>query len=73
VPLCVEGSVVPGAAGLEPSLKPFPAYRYFQAHAGENAKQSTVLLPTARQKGSHRNKDWKLYVNAKVEGELRPV
>lgn len=36
----------------------------------ENAKQSTVLVPNAGQKRSHRNKGWKLYVNAKVEPEL---
>ncbi len=36
----------------------------------EHAKQSTVLLPKAPQKRSHRNKGWKLYVNAKVEAEL---
>ncbi len=36
----------------------------------EHAKQSTVLLPKALQKRSHRNKGWKLYVNAKVEAEL---
>jgi predicted transcriptional regulator of viral defense system len=36
----------------------------------QHAKQSTVLLPTAPQKRAHRNKGWKLYVNAKVEAEL---
>jgi predicted transcriptional regulator of viral defense system len=36
----------------------------------EHSKQSTVLLPKAPQKRSHRNKGWKLYVNAKVEAEL---
>ncbi len=33
---------------------------YVRAHA----KQSTVLLPKTGQKRSHRNKGWKLYVNA---------
>ena len=36
----------------------------------QHAKQSTVLLPTAPKKRAHRNKGWKLYVNAKVEAEL---
>jgi len=35
----------------------------------EYAKQSTVLLAKERQKRSHHNKGWKLYVNAKVEAE----
>jgi hypothetical protein len=29
-----------------------------------------MLLPKAPHKRSRRNKGWKLYVNAKVEGEL---
>jgi len=36
----------------------------------QHAKQSTVLLPRAQHKRAHRNKGWKLYVNAKVEAEL---
>lgn len=35
-----------------------------------HARQSTVLLPKAARMRSHRNKGWKLYVNAKVEAEL---
>ncbi len=34
----------------------------------EQAKQSTMLLPKAQQKRSHRNTGWKLYVNAKWRG-----
>jgi predicted transcriptional regulator of viral defense system len=36
----------------------------------EHAKQSTKLLPNGADKRSHRNKGWKLYVNAKVESEV---
>jgi hypothetical protein len=36
----------------------------------QHARQSTVLLPQAQHKRAHRNKGWKLYVNAKVEAEL---
>jgi predicted transcriptional regulator of viral defense system len=36
----------------------------------EHAMQSTVLLPQQRHKRAHRNKGWKLDVNAKVEAEL---
>jgi predicted transcriptional regulator of viral defense system len=36
----------------------------------EHAKQATKLLPKAPKKRSHRNKAWKLYVNANVEAEL---
>jgi hypothetical protein len=50
-----------GFAAKVPALKEY---------VREHAKQSTVLLPEARQKRSHRNKGWKLYVNAKVESEL---
>ena len=39
---------------------------YVQGHA----KEWTDLLPKARQKRAHRNKDWKLRVNARVEAEL---
>lgn len=50
-----------GFAAKVPALK-----EYVRQHA----KQSTLLLPQAPQKHSHRNKGWKLYVNAKVEAEL---
>jgi predicted transcriptional regulator of viral defense system len=36
----------------------------------ESAMQSATLLPQASRTHSHRNKGWKLYVNAKVEPEL---
>lgn len=36
----------------------------------KHPKQSAVLLPKAPRNRSHRNKGWKLYVNAKVEAEL---
>jgi predicted transcriptional regulator of viral defense system len=36
----------------------------------KHAKEWTLLLPKAAQKRSHRNKGWKLYVNASVEAEL---
>ena len=51
-----------GFAAKVPVLK-----EYVRKHA----KQSTVLLPKAPEKRSHRNKGWKLYVNAKVERETR--
>jgi predicted transcriptional regulator of viral defense system len=50
-----------GFAAKVPALK-----EYVRQHA----KQSTLLLPQSPQKRSHRNKGWKLYVNAKVEAEL---
>jgi predicted transcriptional regulator of viral defense system len=50
-----------GFAAKVPALK-----EYMRQHA----KQSTLLLPQSPQKRSHRNKGWKLYVNAKVETEL---
>jgi predicted transcriptional regulator of viral defense system len=50
-----------GFGAKVPALK-----EYVQRHA----KQSSVLLPKAPRKRSHRNKGWKLYVNAKVEAEL---
>jgi predicted transcriptional regulator of viral defense system len=50
-----------GFAAKVPALK-----EYVRQHA----KQSTVLLPQAQLKRAHRNKGWKLYVNAKVEAEL---
>jgi predicted transcriptional regulator of viral defense system len=50
-----------GFAAKVPALK-----EYVRQHA----KPSTLLLPQAPQKRSHRNKGWKLYVNAKVEAEL---
>lgn len=50
-----------GFAAKIPALK-----EYVRQHA----KQSTVLLPRAQHKRAHRNKGWKLYVNAKVETEL---
>lgn len=46
---------------MDPALK---------GYVREHAKQSTVLLSKARQKRSRRNKGWKLYINAKVEGKL---
>jgi predicted transcriptional regulator of viral defense system len=46
-----------GFAAKVPALK-----KYVREHA----KQSTKLLPKAPDKRSHRNKGWKLYVNAKV-------
>lgn len=54
-----------GFAAKVPALKEY---------VREHAKQSTVLLPKGLQNRVHRNKGWKLYVNAKVaEGlvELR--
>jgi predicted transcriptional regulator of viral defense system len=36
----------------------------------EHARQSSALLPEAGRKRAHRNKGWKLYVNAKVEAEI---
>jgi predicted transcriptional regulator of viral defense system len=50
-----------GFAAKVPALKEY---------VREHAKQSTVLLPQAPHQRSHRNKGWKLYVNAKVEAEL---
>src|SRR5260370_10487244 len=50
-----------GFAAKVPALKEY---------VREHAKQSTVLLRQAPQKRSHRNKGWKLYINAKVEAEL---
>jgi predicted transcriptional regulator of viral defense system len=50
-----------GFAAKIPTLK-----EYVRKHA----KQSTQLLPASPHKRSHRNKGWKLYVNAKVEAEL---
>lgn len=50
-----------GFAAKTPALK-----EYVRQHA----KQSTVLLPKAPHKRSHRNKGWKLFVNANVEAEL---
>lgn len=41
-----------------------------QAHVRAHAKQSTRLLPKAPGKQAHRDKRWKLYVNARVEAEL---
>jgi predicted transcriptional regulator of viral defense system len=38
-----------------------------KAHVREHAKQWVALLPKAPRKRSHRNKGWKLYVNAKLE------
>jgi hypothetical protein len=45
-----------GIAAKVPALK-----EYVRPHA----KQSTLLVPQAPQKRSHRNKGWKLYVNAR--------
>jgi len=53
-----------GFAAKVPALK---------GYVREHARQSSVLLPKARQKRSLRNKGWKLYVNAKVEVELHPA
>jgi predicted transcriptional regulator of viral defense system len=50
-----------GFAAKVPALK-----EYVRQHA----RQSTGLLPQAQHKRAHRNKGWKLYVNAKVEAEL---
>jgi predicted transcriptional regulator of viral defense system len=50
-----------GFAAKVPALK-----EYVRQHA----KQSTVLLPQAKYQRAHRNKGWKLYINAKVEAEL---
>jgi predicted transcriptional regulator of viral defense system len=50
-----------GFAEKTPALK-----EYVRAHA----TQWTVLSPKAPHTPSHRNKGWKLYVNAKVEAEL---
>ena len=36
----------------------------------EYSKQWIVLLPKAPEKRSHRNKGWKLHVNASLEAEL---
>jgi predicted transcriptional regulator of viral defense system len=50
-----------GFAAKVPALK-----EYVRQHA----KQSAVLLPQGQSQRAHRNKGWKLYVNAKVEAEL---
>jgi predicted transcriptional regulator of viral defense system len=50
-----------GFAAKTPALKEY---------VREYATQWTVLLPKAPRNLSHRNKGWKLYVNAKVEAEL---
>ncbi len=50
-----------GFAAKVPALKEY---------VRQNARQSAVLLPQAQHKRAHRNKGWKLYVNAKVEAEL---
>jgi predicted transcriptional regulator of viral defense system len=47
-----------GFAAQVPALK-----EYVRQHA----KQSTLLLPQARRQRGHRNKGWKLYVNAKTD------
>ncbi len=47
-----------GFAAKTPALKQY---------VREHAKGWTVLLPNAPEKRSHRNKGWKLYVNAHVE------
>jgi predicted transcriptional regulator of viral defense system len=49
-----------GFAAKTPALKQY---------VREHAKQSTVLLSKAPEQRSHRNKGWKLRVNAKVEAE----
>lgn len=41
-----------------------------KAYVRAHAKESTPLLPKAAGKRAHRNKGWKLYVNARVEVEL---
>ncbi len=41
-----------------------------KAYVREHSRQWVALLPKAPQKRSHRNKGWKLYVNAKVEAKL---
>jgi len=53
--------------GRKLGSRPGPALK---GYVREHAKQSTVLLPKARQKRSHRNKGWKLYLKAEVEGKL---
>lgn len=50
-----------GFAAQIPALK-----EYVRQHA----KQSTLLLPQGQRKRSHRNKGWKLHVNAKVEAAI---
>lgn len=50
-----------GFAAKTPALK-----KYVREHA----KQLAMLLPKAPEKRSHRNKGWKLYVNADVKAEL---
>jgi predicted transcriptional regulator of viral defense system len=41
-----------------------------KAYVREHAPKSVVLLPKAPPARAHRNKGWKLYVNAKVEAQL---
>lgn len=50
-----------GFAAKTPALKEY---------VREHARQSTRLLPKAPRRRSHRNKGWKLYVNAHVQAEL---
>lgn len=41
-----------------------------RVYVREHARESTPLLPSGTHERSQRNKDWKLYVNAKVEAEV---
>jgi hypothetical protein len=41
-----------------------------RSYVQKNARQSAVLLPTAKVNEAVRNDDWKLIVNAEVESEL---